>query len=101
VRKDNINDIHYQTKDPAAFAARPFSFGLLIRPPDNGVMFRRPYLFIMRAAFAGCGLSASETAATLTAFNINRCSASLLRRACGSCLACCPALALATGAQAT
>src|SRR6266571_2820843 len=26
-----------KTKDPAAFAARPFSYGLLIRPPEKGL----------------------------------------------------------------
>jgi hypothetical protein len=50
-------------KDPAAFAARPFFVGLPIRPRDNGVMFRRTYLFVLRAAFTGCGFPAAEVAA--------------------------------------
>ena len=87
-------------KDPAACAARPFSLGLRIRPRENGGMFRRAYLFVLRAAFAGCGFPAAEAAAAVATLNIGRCSASLLRRAFSSCLASCPALALTTGARA-
>ena len=54
---------------------------------------------MLRAAFAGCGFLAAEAAAAVTALNIGRCSASLLRRAFGRCLASCPALRLATGAR--
>ncbi len=55
---------------------------------------------MLRAAFAGCGFPAAEAGAAVAALNIGRSSASLLRRAFSGCLASCPALALATGAQA-